>query len=127
TGTLHWQRSVPIYTGLYGTDIALAPDGTIYTVTPNNLYAWNKDTGAAVWSSPVFLSNGTEHTGPIVDARGNIYINTGAGFVGVPQALTSISPAGTINWSRTFEGRGFFSPAMSTDEKTVYITHFACG
>lgn len=128
SGALRWQQTIPVYWNPYpGTEIIIGPSGVIYSITPNNVWAWNKDTGAMVWANPVTIPNsGDERGGSITDRAGNLYINTGANYVGVPQELTSISPAGAVRWQTGFYGRGYFSPVLSADETLVYIYEFGC-
>jgi WD40 repeat protein len=93
TGTLRWSVGVSPSGDI---DIAIGPDGTIYGASAGVVQAWNKNTGAAIWPSPVPINSGNEHSSLALDSTGNLYINTGGSTAGIPQRLTSIAPNGKV-------------------------------
>jgi hypothetical protein len=124
-GNLRWRVSVPCVPAspfFAGSDVAIAPDGTVYTADIIFLYAWNKDTGAATWPSPVLIHGHADEGGILlsIDAAGNIYV-AATGNLNPPENLIRVSPNGTIQWDDSFDANSAVRQVSSTDESLLYF------
>lgn len=84
-GTIRWSDPNPI--AVHGP--ALGSNGQLYSVGSSAIRAYNKDTGAVLWTT--FLP-GTSQSSLAIDSRGLLYATTGNGY------LVSINPGGGILW-----------------------------
>jgi hypothetical protein len=120
-GVLCWRVSIPFRPFFSGTDVAIAPDGTVYTVNVYSLDAWNRDTGAASWPSPVLLHvSGDSGTTLSIDSAANIYVATENNLI-APEKLIRVSPNGTIQWDDSFDAYSIVRQVSSTDESLLYF------
>lgn len=97
-GTLKWK--VSLESGFAHGSPVLSPDYKLIYIcgTDSNCYALNLD-GSLKWKYSCRSSNSV----PLVDAQGNIYLLTSASST--PGAFISISPAGALRWTYSFEGQ----------------------
>jgi outer membrane protein assembly factor BamB len=117
TGALKWKASLggskksPIN---WGTDVAIAGNGQIYTVGYDGLYAFSS-AGKLLWKDtriPAWQPGGIDHNDPIVGHDNTVYV-TGNGDI------YALRPDRTTLW-RSSSGNIDGAPAIGADG-TVYV------
>jgi hypothetical protein len=113
-GREKWRFTKPWYTAT-GSSV-VGPDGTVYFGSyQNTLYAVTAD-GQLKWS---FLNSRAAYvpfiSTPVVRADGTVYVGADDGN------LYAVTADGQLKWKYTTAGPVRSSPALSTDEKVVYV------
>ena len=91
-GTLKWDASVGLGTGIHGSSLSMDADGTIYFTTNTHVVAVtdNGTTGSVKWSTEV---NDAANSGVVIGPQGELYTGSLGGLI-------SLNPAdGTIVWT----------------------------
>jgi RHS repeat-associated protein len=128
-GVLRWRKDVPTRLlspwGL-GPGILIGSTGTVFSATPQNVCALNKDTGAWEWPQSVWTGDpgcivpttslNYEISRTLMDRADNIYITTEV-------QITSISSSGAIRWATGVRNRGYIHPFLGRNEDLLYLTH----
>lgn len=120
TGEVRWEVTIEDTTsGVHGSP-AIGPDGLVYIGAYNGrIYAYERDSGALVWSSKLGFQIGAS---PVyVPDHGRVYCahersNTGGGFAAGFDALD-----GDTIWAREFNAHAHSSPAIDTDKNLLFV------
>lgn len=91
-GTMKWDASVGLPSGIHGTSLSMGADGTIYFTTNTHVAAVTDEgtTGALKWSVQV---NDASNSGVVIGPNGELYTGSEGG-------LLSLDPAtGAVVWN----------------------------
>jgi uncharacterized repeat protein (TIGR01451 family) len=104
----------------------IGPDGTLYVVFQDALYAFETNAGGLVWrSNYLFVDADRPADGPVIGPDGSIYVITRAPAPaggGEGEAfLYSLRPAGGLNW-RWPAGRGVIRHPVVAPDGTIYLS-----
>jgi hypothetical protein len=112
TGAIKWRVT---HSCIGGGETAIASDGTVYVTCDSDftskLYAYDPS-GVEKWSASLGSTEGTFT--PLIDAAGNIYASNSG-------SVTSLSPAGAVNWRLENLTQNFVEPALDTDGNVFII------
>ncbi len=131
-GKQKWEYGYPSY-GMNQCYTIPGPDNTTYFVSTcrqtkegkggseYRMYAMLPD-GKVKWQCPIkvglrWLWHGAHVSSPAIAPDGTIYVGGSGNFSG----LHAIKPDGTVKWTCKAKGRTLSSPAISVQDKTVYI------
>jgi hypothetical protein len=118
SGVLKWQNTI---SGVV--DAAVGPEGHVYVSTVTTVAAFDKSSGAPVWSVPYVGNIGNESSSLAVGHDGTIFFHTGSGFVNdVGERLAALTADGLVKWETSLPfGRAYTRVVLSRDEAFAYV------
>lgn len=94
---------------------AIGTDGTLYVGIGASLYAINPDGTAAQGEWPYQAEDLINRSTPAIGADGTIYVESNDNY------LHAVNPDGTLKWKTETPSSAGSSPAIGTDDGTIYV------
>ncbi|MGE4170728.1 MAG: hypothetical protein AB7F28_08450, partial [Candidatus Margulisiibacteriota bacterium] len=104
----------------------VAPDGTMYTASPNSVKKWSP-TGNALWNMSFGTGGVPALSAMAVDATGNIYVTNTNGDVRLYQPINPVSEFSATSASATSVTLNWTSGALDSDFGGVMIRRSSSG